>query len=340
MRNLKNTIREFPDEELHHFGFRVVNEFSEVEMLSLDNTDTDTDKFKKYQLIVFHQYFLTVEHFKDKKITYCFFWPTIKKIRYRRFSQNYNIADFHQISQPFKNGKSKYFLVEMRGEESKSLVFRFSRETEAKMFTDLFDNLKKKVHSEIASNGFHRDHDKEKFREEIPDDSYEKHLKCGSCNNFLLGKLQYGIHCLTCQKVYHKKCFMTDPSSDDDDDEEEVDETDETLPHSRIVPVTNLDDLYIGTASRKESEDLLDKTAVGSFHLRFSGKKQHYVISRRLESSSDHITVNWVEVGATGYYSIRLGHGRRSLLEMIEANRVHHQLLTPVVRESNRLGSI
>ena len=152
MRNLKNTIREFPDEELHHFGFRVVNEFREVEMLSLDNTDTDTDKFKKYQLIVFHQYFLTVEHFKDKKITYCFFWPTIKKIRYRRFSQNYNIADFHQISQPFKNGKSKYFLVEMRGEGSKSLVFRFSRETEAKMFTDLFNNLKEKVHSKASIN--------------------------------------------------------------------------------------------------------------------------------------------------------------------------------------------
>ena len=120
MRNLKNTIAEFPDKELHQFGFRVVNEFSEVDMQRLDNSLTDTDKFKKYQLIVFHEYFLTVEHFIDQKITYCFLWPSIKKIRVRRFSKDYKIADFHQISPPLKNGKSKCFLVEMKGDETRA----------------------------------------------------------------------------------------------------------------------------------------------------------------------------------------------------------------------------
>ena len=139
---------------------------------------------------------------------------------------------------------------------------------------------------------------------------------------------------MTCEKVYHKICFKSDPSSDDDDDEE----TEENLPNKKIVPVTKLDDLYIGTASREESEQLLDKTTAGSFHLRFSGKKQQYVISRRLEGSSDHITVDWSKVGDTGYYSIRPGHGRKSLLELIEAHRVHHQLYTPVVRESGGGG--
>ena len=155
MRNLKNTIAEFPDKELHQFGFRVVNEFSEVDMQRLDNSLTDTDKFKKYQLIVFHEYFLTVEHFIDQKITYCFLWPSIKKIRVRRFSKDYKIAAFHQISPPLKNGKSKCFLVEMKGEATETLVFRFSREMEAKMFSDLFNNLKKKVHKKESLYQLH-----------------------------------------------------------------------------------------------------------------------------------------------------------------------------------------
>ena len=100
--------------------------------------------------------------------------------------------------------------------------------------------------------------------------------------------------------------------------------------------MTSLDDLYIGPASREESEQLLDKTTVGSFHVRFSKTKEQYVISRRLEGSSDHITVNWSKVANTGYYSIRPGHGRRSLLELIENHRVDHQLHSPVVLRADQ----
>ena len=150
MRNLKNTITDFPDKEVHHFGFRVVNEFSEVEMARMETAHTGT--FKKYQLIVFHQYFLTVEHFKDQQISDGCLWPTIKKTRVRRFSQDYKIADLHQISNPLKNAKTKFFLVEMKVDARKTLVFRFSREKDAKMFTDLFKNLKEKVHSKASIN--------------------------------------------------------------------------------------------------------------------------------------------------------------------------------------------
>ena len=150
MRNLKNTITDFPDKELHHFGFRVVNEFSEVEMARMETGQAGT--FKKYQLIVFHQYFLAVEHFKDKQIANGCLRPTIKKTRVRRFSEDYKIADLHQITEPVKNAKTKFFLVEMKVGASKTLLFRFSREKEAKMFTDLFKNLKEKVNSKASSN--------------------------------------------------------------------------------------------------------------------------------------------------------------------------------------------
>ena len=182
---------------------------------------------------------------------------------------------------------------------------------------------------QVVSNKFHEGHEKEKYREEIPDDAYEKHLKCGHCSHFLLGKLQYGVKCLTCRQVYHIKCFKTEPTSCDDDDDD-GEETEEILSEERIVNLTSLDDLYIGSASRAESEQILEKTSVGSFHLRYSTKKRQYVISRRLEGSADHITVDCSMMADTGYYSIRPGHGRRSLLELIQAHRVDHQLLRPV----------
>ena len=145
---------------------------------------------------------------------------------------------------------------------------------------------------------------------------------------------------MTCQQVYHIKCFKTNPNPnsydvEDDDDEEE---TEESLPEERIVAVTSLDDICIGPASREESEQILDKTPVGSFHLRFSKTKDQYVISRRLEGSSDHITVDCSKVADTGYYSIRPGHGRRSLLELIQAHRVDHQLHSPVVLRASQGG--
>ena len=152
---MKNTITEFPEKEAHHFGFRVVNEFSEVEMARLDPAHSDT--FKKYQLIVFHQYFLAVEHFKDQQITDGCLWPTIKKIRVRRFSQDYKIADLRQISDPLKKAKTKFFRVEMEVDARKTLVFRFSCEKKAKMFADLFKNLKEKVHSKASIGWFNKE---------------------------------------------------------------------------------------------------------------------------------------------------------------------------------------
>ena len=90
---------------------------------------------------------------------------------------------------------------------------------------------------------------------------------------------------MTCQQVYHTKCFKTESTSYDDDDDD-GEEREEILSEERNVDVSSLDDLYIGSASRTESEQILEKTSVGSFHLRCSTKKQ-YVISRRLEGSAE-----------------------------------------------------
>ena len=102
--------------------------------------------------------------------------------------------------------------------------------------------------------------------------------------------------------------------------------------NTAILPIKTFQEIFIGTASREESEKLLERSKAGSFHVRWSSTQSRYVISRRLEETSDHITVNQTTVGDVQYFSIKAGQGRRSLLLLIESHREDHQLLSPVVR--------
>ena len=77
-----------------------------------------------------------------------FFFALCGTVFQRAFRESHFIHSWFMIlkPKPVKNVKTNHFLVEIRLNASKTLVFRFSRETEAKIFADLLKNLKEKVH--------------------------------------------------------------------------------------------------------------------------------------------------------------------------------------------------
>ena len=148
MRHLKETIKDFPpDMELHHYGPKVVKEFPMVRM-----RNGTEEKFRRFQLLVFNSYLLALEHFKEKEVVYCCWWPTYRKIRTSKFYRHYKIENFDDISENSKNKKS--ILVEARAyHPSESLTFAFpiSKRNEAKHFRDLLSNLKEKNQSKAST---------------------------------------------------------------------------------------------------------------------------------------------------------------------------------------------
>ena len=155
MKNLKETIIDFPlNTELHQYGFHGCKEYRLVEMKSWDAKD-----YKNYQLWVFPHYMVAVEHYTEEVVqdTNYWLWATIEKKAMRRFSMHYKIREFDEISQP-KKIRNKW-IVEFKAfthfkvDGKKSLSFRFSasKEQEAKMFRNYFDDLKEKIEYEECS---------------------------------------------------------------------------------------------------------------------------------------------------------------------------------------------
>ena len=138
--------------ELHEFGYIDFKDIPEVEMKTLD-----VDDFKKFQLIVFNNYIVTVEHYWDEQLVDNKLFPTIRKRRQMRYSNYLKIKDFQDISDPKKERQK--WMIEFKAfdagnlqvDKKKSLCFRFSKESEAMMFQTYFKDLIKKFHDSKAS---------------------------------------------------------------------------------------------------------------------------------------------------------------------------------------------
>jgi len=151
---LKRTIRNFPrDMELHDFMDTGFKNIEQVEMKTLD-----VDDFKEFQLIVFNHYMVTVEHFWDKQGGEGrSLFQSIRKRRQKRYSNYLKVKDFVDISDPKKVRQKWMFELKafdagnLQVDKKKSLSFRFSKESEAKMFHTYFKDLLKKLADSKAS---------------------------------------------------------------------------------------------------------------------------------------------------------------------------------------------
>ena len=129
---------------------------------------------------------------------------------------------------------------------------------------------------QITPNGQHAGHEWTQYRKEVKDEDYSEHEKCGYCNTFLLGKLQSGIKCKTCDQVYHEDCFTTDLENLATD----ISVMSDLSLAEAIVPIQSQDEFDLGGISREESETRLADRKPGSFLLRNSPSEGSHIISR------------------------------------------------------------
>ena len=109
-------------------------------------------------MIVFSHYIVTVEHFWDEQLVDTRLgFQTIRKRRQSRYDNYLKIKDFQDISDP-KKVRQKWTIDfkafdagNLQVDKKKSLSFRFSKESEAKMFQNYFKDLIKKFHDSKAS---------------------------------------------------------------------------------------------------------------------------------------------------------------------------------------------
>ena len=153
------------------------------------------------------------------------------------------------------------------------------------------------------------------------------HLKCGSCQTFVAGKFQTCILCHTCDEYFHEKCFQTETENELQNGEEDIEE-------DPLIPVEDYAQLYVGETSREYAERLLALKKPGTFLIRYSPTVKQYVlttINRKTEEGlkCDHSKISYTEVGGLGYYSLRPGYGRSTLLAAVEINRRYLGLLYP-----------
>ena len=114
----------------------------------------------------------------------------------------------------------------------------------------------------------HDGHECKLYRKEVSENSEKVvHQKCGDCGDYLLGKLQTGIECITCNGIFHEECFKSDKQ--DTYEPELLDDPE----HILIIPVEGLSDYDMGTATKAVDEDLLADKRMGTFLLRYSERK-------------------------------------------------------------------
>ena len=165
----------------------------------------------------------------------------------------------------------------------------------------------------------------------MKDENYSQHEKCGYCNLYLLGKLQSGIKCETCNQVYHEDCFTTDSENPATDRRSSV--MSDISSSETIVPIQSQDVFDCGGISRGDSEKRLAGRKPGSFLLRISPIEGDHIISRLTAGDRlrvDHLKVDKTEVGDVTFYSLKAGEGRRTILDLVNNHREDFQLFHPI----------
>ena len=137
--------------------------------------------------------------------------------------------------------------------------------------------------------------------------------------------------------MFHDECFKTDINIPLDVDRQSLRE-DQTI-DERFLPLQNEEDFEVGTMSRETSEKLLAGRVPGTFMLRFSRKRMQPVISRKTEGSVEHLPVSQSQVAGLNFYTLMMGHGRRSTLDLVNNHREDLSLLYPINSPPAKLSS-
>ena len=80
-----------------------------------------------------------------------------------------------------------------------------------------------------------------------------QHESCKDCGNFFKGKLQTGIHCRTCNDLFHKECFASNKDDDYGTEEEKFDDPEDLL----ITPTDSREDFYLGEMDQSNAKKKL-----------------------------------------------------------------------------------
>eukprot|EP00092_Neocalanus_flemingeri_P013360 GFUD01014404.1.p1 GENE.GFUD01014404.1~~GFUD01014404.1.p1 ORF type:complete len:1194 (+),score=272.25 GFUD01014404.1:67-3648(+) len=336
MANLKTDMKDVPVTNLHSFG--VLNfEVDEVEMKLVSE-----DKYRPFQLLCFDHFIVASELYNEEHFEGLTLMGNLKVSysKIKRFFKIFKMKDFHEIRRADTKTHITLHLksfdgIHMDNQKSITLKFPIKKEKQAMILYDQFEELRMKADQKIDSGTAHNLHECELYRKEVIENVDEEvHQKCADCGEFLLGKLQTGIKCITCNGVFHEECFKSDKETIYG--EESLDHPEDLL----IIPVDLISDYDMGTASKAVAEDLLADKPMGTFLLRYSQRKGQYVISRKLHLNDPgtrpntnvfaHHLINQQEIYGTMYYWMEHGEGRTTVFEVVENHRKSHRLYIPI----------
>ena len=217
-------------------------------------------------------------------------------------------------------------------DKENSLKFRFLKKEEekAKEYLQILKDLHKSANEELKPSRGHEGHELKRFKHEIKDNNVDEHKRCGTCGNYLLGKLLRGIKCIDHDAVYHEECFKSGISENVPSHEENSDSHDDT-----IVPVDSVEPYDAGSANQQEARKLLQNAEHGTFLLRYSERKQQYVVSVKEDGDVTHFMIDQAELEGDTYYWLVIGDAKNSIFDLIEHHRQSHKLLVPYKLASN-----
>ena len=335
MEHLKNEMKDVPVKNLHSFGVLKFN-VDEVEMKLVVE-----DRYRIFQLMCFDQYIVaselyTQEHFEgltllgNSKSTYT---------QIKRFFKYFKMEEIHEIRKADTKTHKTIHLIsykEYHVDNQNSFILKFpaKKDKQAKILYDRLEEMRMKMEQHVEKGTSHDGHECKLYRKEVQENqAEEEHQKCADCDYYLFGKLQMGVKCYTCNGIYHEECFKSDK---EEVNEENLDDPEDIL----ILNIDSQSDFDMGTCSKDAAEDLLNDKVKGTFLLRYSKKKDSYVISRKLHlnepgtrrettSYAHHVIDEEVSHGIK-YYWLEYGQGYKTILELVEHHRKTHCLYTPI----------
>ena len=213
-------------------------------------------------------------------------------------------------------------------DKEKSFYVKFSNKNEKKaiQFRDKIEAIRSNAHRRIEPSEEHRGHTFKKYVFEINKNLPTDHKKCGHCGDFLLGKLLRGIVCETCRSTYHEECFKSSNS----DAVEEDDSGHDNIPDVYMINVTHERQFLSEDMSRQEVEDELRDKSPGSFLVRYSNRKNLYVVSKKTQTKISHESIKQKTVKGVTYYWLQPGQGKTKILDVIKNHQLDRELYFPI----------
>ena len=320
MESVKKDLLNVKVKNLHQFG-ELQENVEEVHMKLFSDRET---RFKrKYQLLCFNRAIIAIEleNWTSKKIV-------------KKYSQHFRMQGFKQkIKAPEKDERGRW-IVELKSwgdgpdvDKEKSFYVKFSNKNEKKaiQFRDKMEAIRSNAHRRIEPSEEHKGHTFKKYVFEITKNLPTDHKKCGHCGDFLLGKLLRGIVCETCRSTYHEECFKSSNSG-----AAEEDAGHENIPDVHMINVTHERQFLSEDMSRQEVEDELKDKSPGSFLVRYSNRKNLYVVSKKTQTKVSHESIKQKTVKGVTYYWLQPGQGKTKILDVIKNHQLDRELYFPI----------